>query len=264
MQYETPENVQLSYTIAGPGSRLLAWFVDNLLIVIFMFLLGLAFVFFSVVSSDVISDALDRFFATDDPAHIGMILSAIWLLLWGLGSFAYYTLFELWMRGQTPGKRTTNIRVVKVNGFTLDPTSIFIRNIFRVIDQIPVLWIVPMANGKHQRFGDMVGGTLVVSDEQLEMHPLRAEILAIPTHEVRFRFPGTALQKLTPEQITGIEQVCERWGTLDTRMRTLLMGKILPGLVEQLKVDPPEKTHEYQFLTDLLHAEYRRQERMLG
>src|SRR5690606_25914091 len=86
------------------------------------------------------------------------------ILIIGLGNFVYYALFELFMRGQTIGKRQVNIRVVKTNGFGLDAGSIIIRNLFRILDHVPVMWIVPFFLSKAQRLGDMVAGTVLIFD----------------------------------------------------------------------------------------------------
>ena len=83
-------------------------------------------------------------------------------LFWGLGSFIYFTLCELFWRGQTIGKWACDVRVVKTDGFSLDAASVLLRNIFRLVDQIPPLWIVPVLSPRSQRFGDMVAGTVVV------------------------------------------------------------------------------------------------------
>jgi uncharacterized RDD family membrane protein YckC len=53
---------------------------------------------------------------------------------------------------------------VKADGFALDPMGVLIRTIFRLVDQIPFLWIVPVVSSRQQRFGDMAARTLVVAE----------------------------------------------------------------------------------------------------
>ena len=76
--------------------------------------------------------------------HALLYTLGIFWLVYSLGSFLYFGCCELLMRGQTIGKRSVHIRVVKTDGFSLDPQSIFVRTIFRVIDHLPMLFIVPL------------------------------------------------------------------------------------------------------------------------
>jgi uncharacterized RDD family membrane protein YckC len=69
--------------------------------------------------------------------------------------------------GQTLGKRFTGIVVVKENGGNCDITAAAIRNVLRIVDALPTLYIVGFAvmylvGDKKQRVGDLVGDTIVV------------------------------------------------------------------------------------------------------
>ena len=106
-------------------------------------------------------------------AVVLLYVAGLMMLIWGLGSFAYFGGCELLLRGQTLGKRLSQIRVVKVDGFQLDAASILVRNIFRVVDHLPPMWILPFLSRLGQRAGDMVAGTLVVHDAPTELSPIR-------------------------------------------------------------------------------------------
>jgi len=96
-----------------------------------------------------------------------------------IGSLLYFTTTELLVRGQTIGKRACGLRVVKADGFALEAGSVLVRNVFRVIDQIPAFWIVPLAlHSQASAFGDMVAGTLVVAETQDGIGELRARLMA--------------------------------------------------------------------------------------
>ena len=145
-----------------------------------------------------------------DEEHVPQVpfyLFAIAWLFWGLGSFLYFTLCELFWRGQTFGKWACGVRVVKADGFSLDDPSILLRNIFRIVDQIPPLWIVPVLSPRSQRFGDMVAGTVVVSDRRDELEDVRTMVLQRPAAECRFRFDGTMLTLALPMDIEAVEAV---------------------------------------------------------
>lgn len=198
-----------------------------------------------------------------DPATVGFFVIGVLTLMWGLGSFFYFTLAELFWRGQTPGKKATKIRVVKIEGFSLDPVSILVRNVFRVADNLPFLWVVPLLSAKGQRLGDMVAGTCVIREDVEELPEVRTELSERKVAEAAFRFDHSKLGKLTPTDYEAIERILDRWDTLKDEQQISLLDKIVPSLCRKLKVDEPVESQRMAFLEDLLAAEYRRQDRNL-
>jgi uncharacterized RDD family membrane protein YckC len=83
------------------------------------------------------------------------------VLLW----LIYFTSLE-GSSGQTIGKKLMHIRVVKEDGARCDYGSALVRNLLRIIDHLPTLYILGIiliaATDKKQRLGDMLGKTLVV------------------------------------------------------------------------------------------------------
>jgi uncharacterized RDD family membrane protein YckC len=83
----------------------------------------------------------------------------------------YFLIFELAMKGQSPGKRMMKIRVARLDGGPLTFGNILLRWLFRIIDfplsYIPTAGICAIViSEKHQRLGDMVAGTIVVSTKE--------------------------------------------------------------------------------------------------
>ncbi|WP_216824793.1 RDD family protein [Salinigranum rubrum] len=69
--------------------------------------------------------------------------------------------------GQTLGKRLVGIVVVDEDGGACDMTASAIRNVLRLVDALPTLYIVGFAvmylvSDRKQRVGDLVGDTVVV------------------------------------------------------------------------------------------------------
>lgn len=264
VHFETPENIELSYSVAGLGTRFMAWFVDNVLMVIAMFLLLIVLAIGGIVTDGLFTSIEDGLADAEDGPQATVYLMGLFVMVWGLGSFFYFGIFELCMRGQTPGKRMSNIRVVKSDGFSLDAVSIFVRNIFRVLDHLPVLWIVPLASASGFRFGDMVAGTIVIQDEEATLGTVREKLSGRSAAESQFRFAPSTLQKLRPSDFTAVEQLFERWQELPVPRRHTLRDQIVEGLTRRLELDVPAETDRVRFLEDLLAAEYRRQSRRLG
>lgn len=87
------------------------------------------------------------------------IVAIMWFL------WLVYTYFE-GTSGQTIGKKVSKIKVVKEDGSRCDLGSALIRNILRIIDHLPFLYLLGIiliaATEKKQRLGDMLAKTIVV------------------------------------------------------------------------------------------------------
>ncbi len=262
LQFETPENVAVEFSCAGLGTRYVAWFVDQVLTFVSMFtlLLLLACMGVSFQGVEEYFEGLDE----GSPPQAIMYTMGVIALLFGLGSFVYFGACELLLRGQTPGKRMLKIRVVKMNGFALDPASILVRNIFRVLDHIPVIWLVPLLSVRSQRPGDMVAGTIVVKDDDVEVSVVRTQLTERSPLESEFRFDATALKQLSEQDLQAVQTLLERWNDIQPAQRQKLCETIVTSLVQRLKIDDPVEGRELRFLEDLLAAELRRQHRGLG
>jgi uncharacterized RDD family membrane protein YckC len=272
IEFETPENIQVGYQPAGLGTRFVAWFVDNIV----LFFLGFV-IFFGLLCSGVVTDEMVRKIAgplkdvsekehpsPEQAQQMVAYFMGLFFVIRGLGSTFYYGASELLLRGQTLGKRLCGIRVVKRDGFALEAGSIVIRNVFRVIDDLPPLWLVPLLSRSSQRLGDMVAGTVVVFDKPESLSGLREALAQVPVAEARFTFDQATLKRARPQDFEAIERLLERWSVLTVSQRQQFLQQIVPPLVARLKTDLPPAEEQSRYLQDLLAAEYRRQHRSLG
>jgi uncharacterized RDD family membrane protein YckC len=258
LRFETPENVQVQYEPAGLGTRFVAWFVDQVILWLCMFALFIALLAAGVSFESVFSDKQSR--GHDEALYfIGLMM-----LVWGLGSFVYFGCCELFLRGQTIGKRSSHIRVIKSNGFQLDAGSILIRNLFRVVDHLPPMWLFPIISKTSQRAGDMVAGTLVVFDQPVYLSSVRSVLGTRKAADAQFRFDAAALKRLSSNDFLAVEQVLERLSALSPEERHHLLQLYSSQLAKKLSIEPPPIELRQQFLEDLFAAELRRQDRTLG
>ena len=113
----TPENIELSYALAGPGSRAAAYFLDLL----FMYAVAQLLINFIAYGLALLLSMLG--------ANGQLWVFAIATLL----SFAlyngYFIVFEWLWNGQTPGKRLVHIRVIKQGGYSLRFFDMLLRNL---------------------------------------------------------------------------------------------------------------------------------------
>jgi uncharacterized RDD family membrane protein YckC len=270
--FETPENVQIHYQPAGLGHRFIAWLVDQILVFVLSVVLIVGLVVIGFVIGSVVDDLLDFMGqrledASTDPRagqQVVLYFVGIGTLIWTFSSFVYFSASELFLRGQTIGKRVFGLRVVKANGFSLDPLSILVRNVFRVVDQISVLWIVPVLSTRSQRFGDMVAGTIVVFDRPAPLSLVRSELAVRAAADARFRFDSGSLGRLRPVDFEAVELLLDRWDDIPQTQLASLLDTMIDPLARRLRVDTPPAADRLRFLEDLLSAEYRRQSRSLA
>jgi uncharacterized RDD family membrane protein YckC len=93
----------------------------------------------------------------------------LWIFTFVLDWF-YGSVFEAWMNGQTPGKRSAGLRVVRTNGTPIDLTSAIGRNFLRTVDMLPFFYAVGMIymlmTRRMQRIGDLVFDTMVIDERR--------------------------------------------------------------------------------------------------
>ena len=198
--------VDLSLLIAGPGSRAYAFIIDwHIRLVV-----AIAWVVVSMVS---IGGGLRFEFGTDRwvPLLIFGPAAAIYLL--------YHPVVELLMRGQSPGKRMAGVRIVCRDGGPPSAGAILVRNAFRLIDALPMLYVLGLVSTvvteQRIRIGDMAAGTLLVtidSDPATSMNRLAA------------RSSGYGLD---PALQDLVEQLVERWKEMEPDKRGAIARSLL-------------------------------------
>ena len=157
LSIETPELVGIDMPVAGIGSRFVALLVDYLI----WFLVVIALVF--LVS--LIDPSLSHFSKLGEKWAVALFIFVPFMLYWG-----YFTLFEAFWNGCTPGKRLAKIRVIQRSGRGIGLFESMTRNLLRVVDQFPLVYAVGAVSifltRNHQRLGDLAAGTLVVHERE--------------------------------------------------------------------------------------------------
>ena len=101
------------------------------------------------------------------PLGMGGIGGGFLLIFLFAVEWLYPVLFELLMRGQTPGKKVLGIAVVNDDLSPVTLGTSLVRNLLRTIDFLPLLYlgavITMLSNRRFQRLGDLAAGTLVIS-----------------------------------------------------------------------------------------------------
>jgi uncharacterized RDD family membrane protein YckC len=152
----TPEGIEFSFLLAGPVTRFLAWSVDLMAILAVNKLMTVLFGVLGILSPD--------------------LATAASILGYFVVSIGYGIALEWYWRGQTLGKRLLRLRVSDINGLHLQFSQIVIRNLLRVVDSLPILYLVGgltcLVNRRAQRLGDIVANTIVVWNPRLDQPDL--------------------------------------------------------------------------------------------
>jgi uncharacterized RDD family membrane protein YckC len=145
--------VTLTLTLAGLGSRAVAGLLD---LAVRAALLGAVALVLALADSAITSTAL---------GVIVFALTEFALLL------LYDILFETFAAGRTPGKRWSSLRVLRTDGRPVGLGTATVRNVLRLVDGLPTLYLPGMASilatRRNQRLGDLAAGTIVVREPRL-------------------------------------------------------------------------------------------------
>ncbi|MGA8731766.1 MAG: RDD family protein, partial [Terracidiphilus sp.] len=159
LSIDTPELVAIQMPLAGIGSRFIALLIDTLIWVAAILVLALM--------SWLLVPGITAFSKVSAQWAVAIYVLVLFLLNWG-----YFTLFEAFWGGRTPGKRVARIRVIQQSGRPIGLFESMARNFIRYVDQIPFFYAVGViamfSTRQHQRLGDLAAGTLVVLDREQE------------------------------------------------------------------------------------------------
>ncbi|MCG8569026.1 MAG: RDD family protein [Spirochaetes bacterium] len=166
-EYQTSEKIKIDYQLASMPLRFAAFIIDY-------FFKYLGFIVMYIVMIVILIPS--SFFMDNENNIVGIIFLIIFFILI-IAVILFYLLynfiFEFWWKGQTPGKRFLKIRVINDDGTYIGLGSVVLRNIFRIVDFLPVFYITGaitiFVNKKKKRVGDLVAGTIVVREEKIEL-----------------------------------------------------------------------------------------------
>jgi uncharacterized RDD family membrane protein YckC len=217
---ETPDATDCRLEIAGLGARAHAfaidWHIRLLLALTWLLLVGSLLFSFEQMGRAV----------RHLPASFGTWL---WLVPAAAIYFLYHPVLEVALSGRTPGKRMAGVRLVTTQGHTPGTGALLLRNVFRLLDSLPGLYIVGLVavavTRQQVRIGDLAAGLVLVYDDTAQIKTLR-------------RATGLALTSpLAPDDQALLLDLTARWKELDEDARIEFAGQFLRRVGRPL---PPE------------------------
>jgi uncharacterized RDD family membrane protein YckC len=195
--------IDVSLAIAGPGVRSYAFLVDwhiRLILALGWYAFG-ALIYNGRASLAAPVSPPGRWFGL-----VVLPAAAIY--------FLYHYVLELIMRGRTPGKRLAGVHLVTRDGGAPSAGALITRNVFRLIDSLPICYgvglIAVTVTREHVRIGDLAAGTLLVYDSSP----------ALPA-----QFSPQA--RLDAAGLEIVQELLSRWAALEPGARAELARRVL-------------------------------------
>jgi len=228
----TTQNVTIDYQLAVFRQRVFAFLID-LLIITSWSLIHL-FIGFVILGGTGLSQIYS------------------WLLIVPFASF--YTLFmEYYLNGQTPGKRSMNIRVVMINGKEPSFIDYFIRWSLRFIEIYfssgVIASIMISTTNLKQRLADIVAGTVLVS-VNLQQSVTADDLLKIGAMgNYTPSYPGVII--FSESDMLKIKRLVDRFFSFNNEAHRLLILDTAQGIANKMGVKIKEPKPEL-FLKTLI------------
>jgi uncharacterized RDD family membrane protein YckC len=265
LSIETPEQVSLSFPVAGLGSRFLAILTD-------MAIQTACTIVLILVAALVAQSALVEIAASVGKWFVAALFLFFFLLYWG-----YFSLFEAFWNGQTPGKRLLKIRVVKDTGRQINLFEALARNLLRPIDYLPGFYltgvITMLCNRKQKRLGDLAAGTIVIHEpidhQPLLSHssrtftapltPIGAESFSQAAEQIVAEnnaalLPADAVARLNHDDLNVVDTFFSRALDLDLSKRAEMAERIATRLCLKMQIPLPSAVAPERLLEAIAYA----------
>lgn len=231
----TPENVAFEFELASVGTRAAAWAIDVIVMAALVFVAVLAATALATLSQGL---------------GIALLSVFVFLVQWW-----YAALLEWRWGGRTIGKRIVGLRVLGEDGLALTFSQAVIRNLVRVADLLPGLYLVGglsvLVDRKARRLGDVAAGTIVVRERHT---PRPAQILAASErHNSFLADPAVraAARRVSAPERDALIALGLRRDRLPMAVRTELFERMARHLGERLDLVRPAHLTPEKFVLSL-------------
>lgn len=234
-EVRTPENVVFTFALAGVGARSLAWLID-LTVMTFLW---------SIAAG--IALALGMW--------LGGLAAALYFVLAFLVQWGYGAIAEWRWGGQTVGKRIVGLRVLSLAGMRITFVQSVVRNLLRIVDLLPALYlaggVTALLDRHGRRLGDLAAGTVVVRERRAPRPGAAARSEEHATVFAREAAWTHAIVRITPPERDAMIALCARRETLPLPVRHGLFSRLARHLESRLGVARPPHASDEKFVLHL-------------
>lgn len=224
-QILTPEKVVLTVELANLGPRIIAHIID-----LFLMFIGLVVGLVAISQTAIIvGEGLSGLVAT--------VFATFFI-------FIYLIASEIFLKGQTVGKKLLGLRVVTVDGRPLTSSSAFLRNVLRIADLLPGTYLLGLVtmflNERSQRLGDLMAGTIVV-----RVAPAFRGFTAAPHHAGVHQLEHSIgdVGQMTLEEYAALKRLCDRFPYLTTEAQAWSLQQVWEPFRERLGIISVDAIH---------------------
>ena len=250
---QTPESVELEFTLAGIGNRAYALLVDY--IVLGLIQIGY-FIVWAIISIQLL-EVIENFAGSKNSIELWLL--AIQLLVSFFIYVCYFVFFEALWQGQTPGKRFVKIRVIRDDGRPVRLQQSTLRALLRPVDDFFSLGVFLIALSRQEkRLGDWVAGTIVIQEEQ----PVNSA-----TFPVSDKAQGLAnqlqieadLSRMLPEDFAVIREYLQRRDAMIPQARVELSRQLANQIKEVIALEKVPKEVTANLFLEAVYLAYQQQ-----
>jgi uncharacterized RDD family membrane protein YckC len=208
LSVDSATGIDVSLAVAGAGARSYAFVVD------WHIRLILALAWYAVAALLYNGQLSLTPPLTNEPRWFGAVVAPALAIY-----FLYHPVLEVILHGNTPGKRIAGVRVVTRDGGAPGVGAVLVRNVFRLVDSLPLFYglglTLVVVTRENVRCGDMAAGTLLV-------YAHAASDLALTTQQAASR-----VGKLDASGAEIVAELLQRWPTLTAEARAALAHQLL-------------------------------------
>lgn len=229
IRVRTTQNVFIEYPLASIGDRILGYLLDRVILILFSI---------AVVAVLLNAEVEEEY---------------VWLISLGFPWLFYSLLFEIFMNGQTPGKRVLKIQVVRLDGTPPTIGDYLMRWIFSFVDFYilsgALAVIIIAFGGKGQRLGDVVAGTSVV--KLIEHSQITTQDVFVPI-ETNYTPTFTRVTELSQKDIDLIQRALEVNRDQGNIQPVTIIAEKIKALLN-IQTDMPPVKFLYTIIKDYQH-----------
>lgn len=224
----TSQNIDIDYEVASLGDRILAYLIDGGIFFL-VYILGIIIYFSSQGSGAAVN---------------GVLVASLLIIYFAL--FVFYDLIcELFLNGQSIGKRLMKIKVISLDGSQPTIGQYLLRWLFRIVDftftsGLCALISTAVSENK-QRVGDMVAGTTLIKT----VPRTKADHIAFTPVLENYEPTYPQVSQLNDRDIELIHEVIH---TYMQTGNTTVVYNMAEKVREHLNVAPREDIDSLQFL----------------
>jgi uncharacterized RDD family membrane protein YckC len=222
----TPQNVPILYQLASVRERMLAFFLDALILLVSLYFIYLISIFTFSSYSD-----------------INTIIQ--YLVIFPV--FVFYSLvWEVFNNGQTIGKRAMKLRVIKLTGMEMSLSDYMLRWAFRWIDIWGSLGAIAAlqisSSEKGQRIGDLLADTTVIrirADFTVSLKELLA-IKSTAEHEVIY----PEIRRMKEEEMLLVKLVLDQYRKFPNEAHQQVLFQTAQNIAQRIDLEEIPKDRQ--------------------